>query len=112
MYVTGDIYYHTAHDAAMQGLNMIDPAIMSEKVMKKGLTATLQKMCKKQVIPSEIFPSEVNTDTIPICIKEKNRSTDSVLFIYYFTLQFSLPLVIFCLIEPFFVVPMWLHYLG
>lgn len=62
VYVTGDIYYHTAHDAAMQGLNMIDPGHNVEKVMKKGLTATLKKMCLESGYDVEIFPSEVNTD--------------------------------------------------
>jgi dinuclear metal center YbgI/SA1388 family protein len=62
VYVTGDIYYHTAHDAAMQGLNMIDPGHNVEKVMKKGLTSTLQKMCQESGYAVEIFPSEVNTD--------------------------------------------------
>ncbi len=38
VYVTGDIYYHTAHDAMMQGLNMIDPGHNVEKIMKKGVT--------------------------------------------------------------------------
>jgi dinuclear metal center YbgI/SA1388 family protein len=62
VYVTGDIYYHTAHDAAMQGLNMIDPGHNVEKVMKKGVTVTLQKMCQESGFTVEIFPSEVNTD--------------------------------------------------
>jgi dinuclear metal center YbgI/SA1388 family protein len=62
VYVTGDIYYHTAHDAMMEGLNMIDPGHNVEKVMKKGLTAALTKMCKKSGYDVEIFPSEVNTD--------------------------------------------------
>ncbi|WP_419956113.1 Nif3-like dinuclear metal center hexameric protein [Neobacillus niacini] len=62
VYVTGDIYYHTAHDAMMQGLNMIDPGHNVEKVMKKGLTSILSKMCKESGYEVEIFPSEVNTD--------------------------------------------------
>ena len=62
VYVTGDIYYHTAHDAMMQGLNMIDPGHNVEKVMKKGLTEVLQKMCKESGFEIEIFPSELNTD--------------------------------------------------
>jgi dinuclear metal center YbgI/SA1388 family protein len=62
VYVTGDIYYHTAHDAAMQGLNMIDPGHNVEKVMKKGVTATLQKMCEESGYQVEIFPSVENTD--------------------------------------------------
>ncbi|MCM3692396.1 Nif3-like dinuclear metal center hexameric protein [Neobacillus niacini] len=62
VYITGDIYYHTAHDAMMQGLNMIDPGHNVEKIMKKGLTATLSNMCKESGYEVEIFPSEVNTD--------------------------------------------------
>ena len=62
VYITGDIYYHTAHDAMMEGLNMIDPGHNVEKVMKKGLTAILTKMCKESGYDVEIFPSEVNTD--------------------------------------------------
>lgn len=62
VYVTGDIYYHTAHDALMQGLNMIDPGHNVEKVMKKGLTATLQKLCENAGFSVDIFPSEENTD--------------------------------------------------
>jgi dinuclear metal center YbgI/SA1388 family protein len=62
VYVTGDIYYHTAHDAMMEGLNMIDPGHNVEKVMKKGLTAILKKMCLESGYEIEIFPSEVNTD--------------------------------------------------
>ncbi|MCM3765310.1 Nif3-like dinuclear metal center hexameric protein [Neobacillus niacini] len=62
VYVTGDIYYHTAHDAMMQGLNMIDPGHNVEKVMKKGLTKTLQQMCQDEGYQVEIFPSEVDTN--------------------------------------------------
>ncbi|MBI0576374.1 Nif3-like dinuclear metal center hexameric protein [Neobacillus cucumis] len=62
VYVTGDIYYHTAHDAMMLGLNMIDPGHNVEKVMKKGVTAVLQKMCEESGYQVEIFPSEINTD--------------------------------------------------
>ncbi|WP_066371154.1 Nif3-like dinuclear metal center hexameric protein [Neobacillus fumarioli] len=62
VYITGDIYYHTAHDAMMVGLNMIDPGHNVEKVMKKGLTKTLQKMCQDAGFAVEIFPSEIHTD--------------------------------------------------
>ncbi len=62
VYVTGDIYYHTAHDAMMQGLNMVDPGHNVEKVMKKGLTKKLQTMCVAAGYDVEIFPSEVHTD--------------------------------------------------
>lgn len=62
VYITGDIYYHTAHDAMMEGLNIIDPGHNVEKIMKKGLTKTLKKMCKESGYEVEIFPSQVNTD--------------------------------------------------
>ncbi|MBU8916476.1 Nif3-like dinuclear metal center hexameric protein [Bacillus sp. FJAT-29953] len=62
VYVTGDIYYHTAHDAMMDGLNMIDPGHNVEKVMKKGLTETLQTLCQEAGYEVEIFPSQIHTD--------------------------------------------------
>lgn len=62
VYVTGDIYYHTAHDAMMLGLNMVDPGHNVEKVIKKGLAATLGKLCKDYGFEVDIFPSEIKTD--------------------------------------------------
>ena len=62
VYVTGDIYYHTAHDAMMLGLHMIDPGHNVEKVMKKGVANVLAKMCTEAGYEVEIFPSEPNTD--------------------------------------------------
>lgn len=62
VYVTGDIYYHTAHDAMMEGLKMIDPGHNVEKIMKKGLTQVLQRMCQEAKYEVEIFPSEINTN--------------------------------------------------
>lgn len=62
VYVTGDIYYHTAHDAMMQGLNLIDPGHNVEKVMKKGVAQTLGELCQKAGFQVEFIPSEENTD--------------------------------------------------
>jgi dinuclear metal center YbgI/SA1388 family protein len=62
VYVTGDIYYHTAHDAMMQGLNMIDPGHNVEKVMKKGVAQALGELCQKAGFEVEFIPSEENTD--------------------------------------------------
>lgn len=62
VYITGDIYYHTAHDAMMLGLNMIDPGHNVEKVMKKGVVNALSKRCAENGYEVEIFPSELNTD--------------------------------------------------
>jgi dinuclear metal center YbgI/SA1388 family protein len=62
VYVTGDIYYHTAHDAMMMGMNMIDPGHNVEKVMKKGVAHTLGELCKKAGFETEFIPSGENTD--------------------------------------------------
>lgn len=62
VYVTGDMYYHTAHDAMMLGLNIIDPGHNVEKVMKKGLAAILTSLSKERKFDVEFIASELNTD--------------------------------------------------
>ncbi|MFO1443438.1 Nif3-like dinuclear metal center hexameric protein [Bacillus sp. Bva_UNVM-123] len=62
VYVTGDMYYHVAHDAMSVGLNIVDPGHNVEKVMKKGVAKQLTKMCNEKGYDVAIFPSELNTD--------------------------------------------------
>ncbi|MCQ6273654.1 Nif3-like dinuclear metal center hexameric protein [Bacillus sp. V3B] len=62
VYITGDLYYHVAHDAMMMGLNVIDPGHNVEKVMKKGVTHYLTKLCTEKDYDVHIFPSEKNTE--------------------------------------------------
>jgi dinuclear metal center YbgI/SA1388 family protein len=62
VYVTGDFYYHTAHDAAAQGLNVIDPGHNVEKVMKKGVAKVLSQLFNEKGFNVNVFPSEVHTD--------------------------------------------------
>lgn len=62
VYVTGDMYYHTAHDAMMLGLNIVDPGHNVEKVMKKGVARILGEMCRDRNFDVEFIPSQVNTD--------------------------------------------------
>jgi dinuclear metal center YbgI/SA1388 family protein len=62
VYVTGDIYYHTAHDAMMAGLNMIDPGHNVEKVMKKGVAAVMERLSKEKGFDVTFIPSEIGTD--------------------------------------------------
>lgn len=62
VYVTGDMYYHVAHDAMMMGLNIVDPGHNVEKVMKKGVAIQLEKMCKEKGYEVSIFASDLNTD--------------------------------------------------
>ena len=62
VYITGDIYYHTAHDAMMAGLNMIDPGHNVEKVMKKGLSKVMERLCNEKGYAVTFIPSEIETD--------------------------------------------------
>ncbi|AOH55735.1 Nif3-like dinuclear metal center hexameric protein [Peribacillus muralis] len=62
VYVTGDMYYHTAHDAMMLGLNIVDPGHNVEKVMKKGVARILGEMCRERNFDVEFISSQLNTD--------------------------------------------------
>ncbi len=62
VYVTGDMYYHVAHDAMMMGLNIVDPGHNVEKVMKNGVAKQLTKMCEEKGYQVSFIPSEINTD--------------------------------------------------
>jgi dinuclear metal center YbgI/SA1388 family protein len=62
VYVTGDIYYHVAHDAMAMGLNIIDAGHYIEKIMKKGVTKVLTTLCEENKFNINIFPSTVDTN--------------------------------------------------
>lgn len=62
VYVTGDMYYHTAHDAMMTNLNIVDPGHNVEKVMKQGVARVLSDMCRERKLNVEFIPSKINTD--------------------------------------------------
>jgi len=62
VYVTGDMYYHTAHDAMNIGLNIVDPGHNVEKIMKKGTVKVLKELIEKRHFTVNIFPSEVDTN--------------------------------------------------
>lgn len=62
VYITGDIYYHTAHDAMMAGLHMIDPGHNVEKVMKLGVAKKMEQMAKEMGFEVEFIASETNTE--------------------------------------------------
>lgn len=62
VFVTGDIYYHVAHDALQAGLHMIDPGHNVEKVMKKGVANVLTKMCEEKGYEVTIVASNIHTD--------------------------------------------------
>ncbi|WP_416827250.1 Nif3-like dinuclear metal center hexameric protein [Ectobacillus polymachus] len=62
VYITGDLYYHVAHDAMALGLNMIDPGHNVEKVMKKGVQKRLQHALLEKNFQVTVHSSTIHTD--------------------------------------------------
>ncbi|HET7628439.1 MAG TPA: Nif3-like dinuclear metal center hexameric protein [Bacillales bacterium] len=62
VYVTGDVYFHTAHEAWMDGLNVVDPGHYAEKVMKEEVSRRLNAFVAAQGYDTEVFVSKTNTD--------------------------------------------------
>ncbi|WP_070120645.1 Nif3-like dinuclear metal center hexameric protein [Bacillus marinisedimentorum] len=62
VYVTGDVYYHVAHDAVMQGLNVIDPGHNVEKVMKKGVKEYLDRYLSSKNLGTDVYASKIDTE--------------------------------------------------
>lgn len=62
--ITGDVYYHTAHDALGMGLSMIDPGHHIEKVMKTELMKVLED--RSAHLNIEFIPSQTVTEPFNI----------------------------------------------
>ncbi|WP_172249754.1 Nif3-like dinuclear metal center hexameric protein [Saccharibacillus deserti] len=60
--ITGDIDYHTAHDALMAGLSIIDPGHNSEKIMKREVAQLLGGMLTESGSETTVHASEPNTE--------------------------------------------------
>ncbi|WP_332690961.1 Nif3-like dinuclear metal center hexameric protein [Halalkalibacter lacteus] len=60
--VTGDVYYHVAHDAMMDGLNIIDPGHNVEKIMKNGVKAFFEQYLESNNFQTTVVASNLNTD--------------------------------------------------
>ncbi|QHT60310.1 Nif3-like dinuclear metal center hexameric protein [Paenibacillus lycopersici] len=60
--VTGDIDYHTAHDALAAGLSIIDPGHNIEKLMKPRLADWLRGELQQRKYATEAVPSAINTE--------------------------------------------------
>ncbi|MCF6093694.1 Nif3-like dinuclear metal center hexameric protein [Microaerobacter geothermalis] len=60
--ITGDIYYHTAHDALTSGLNIIDPGHHIEKVMKQGVANFLKGKLDENKYKTDVIISQISTD--------------------------------------------------
>lgn len=60
--VTGDIDYHTAHDALAAGLAIIDPGHNIEKLMKPRVAQWLDEKLKEKGYATEVQPSALSTE--------------------------------------------------
>ncbi len=60
--VTGDLYYHVAHDAEALGLSVVDPGHNIEKVMIKGVADYMRKACQTKKYDVTFIESEVITE--------------------------------------------------
>lgn len=62
VYITGDVYYHTAHDMLSDGLTVLDPGHHIEKICIPKLTEKLLKWRDLYEWDIEVIPSEINTN--------------------------------------------------
>lgn len=60
--ITGDVYYHTAHDALLSGLKVIDAGHHIESVMKQGVQRMLQAIIAEAGKQTEVICSEARTN--------------------------------------------------
>ncbi|MBO0586521.1 Nif3-like dinuclear metal center hexameric protein [Sporosarcina sp. E16_8] len=60
--VTGDLYYHVAHDAQAMGIAIIDPGHNIEKVMIQGVADYMQAACAQAGYNVSFIESEIITE--------------------------------------------------
>ncbi|WP_442885980.1 Nif3-like dinuclear metal center hexameric protein [Companilactobacillus sp. HBUAS59544] len=61
-FITGDVYYHTAHDMMANGLNVIDPGHHIEAIFIKQMANLLEDWKKSNKWDVDIVQSEVDTE--------------------------------------------------
>jgi len=62
VYVTGDVYYHTAHDMLAAGLSVVDPGHHIESICQPYLTALFKQWQVENNWSLEVVASTLNTD--------------------------------------------------
>lgn len=60
--VTGDLYYHVAHDAEALDLAVVDPGHNIEKVMIEGVANYMAKACEQEKFDVKFIESKVITE--------------------------------------------------
>ena len=62
VFLTGDMYFHTAQDAQAIGLQIIDPGHHVEKVMIAGVAKKMATMCEEKKYLVEFVQSAIHTE--------------------------------------------------
>lgn len=62
VFVTGDIGFHMAQDAEVQGLSIVDPGHHVEKVMIKGVAEKMTQLCGDKKLPVKFIQSTIHTE--------------------------------------------------
>ncbi|WP_273850812.1 Nif3-like dinuclear metal center hexameric protein [Guptibacillus spartinae] len=62
VFVSGDIYYHVAHDAMIEGLQIIDAGHNIEKIMIEGVRKKLQTFLEEKRYDTTVISSQERTD--------------------------------------------------
>lgn len=62
VFVTGDIGFHMAQDAEVNGLNIIDPGHHVEKVMIQGVAEKMTQLCANKKLPVTFIKSAIHTE--------------------------------------------------
>lgn len=62
VFVTGDIGFHMAQSAELDGLSIIDPGHHVEKVMIKGVADKMTTLCTDKKLPVEFLQSKMHTE--------------------------------------------------
>ncbi|GMK45525.1 GTP cyclohydrolase 1 type 2 [Paenibacillus glycanilyticus] len=60
--ITGDVDYHTAHDALADGLSIIDPGHNVEKIMKQRVADWLNQQLSERKYETNAVHSSINTE--------------------------------------------------
>ncbi|WP_341299789.1 Nif3-like dinuclear metal center hexameric protein [Lysinibacillus sp. FSL H8-0500] len=62
VFLTGDMYFHTAQDAQAIGLQIVDPGHHVEKVMIAGVAKKMATMCEEKKYLVEFVQSAIHTE--------------------------------------------------
>ncbi|WP_202080662.1 Nif3-like dinuclear metal center hexameric protein [Caldalkalibacillus salinus] len=62
VFVTGDVDFHSAHDALMNNVAVVDPGHHIEKVMKQGVQNVLEQAAQQHKAELTVLRSQVNTE--------------------------------------------------